>query len=87
MNITQYPKAPSNIRSNQYAGFAQDTWHASKRLTLTLGLRYEYAEPKYDTQGRTFSFIPGLQSQVFPNAPNGLGLPRRSRRAERVELP
>ncbi len=72
---TQYPKAPSNIRSNQYAAFAQDTWHASKRLTLTLGLRYEYAEPKYDTQGRTFSFIPGLQSQVFPNAPNGLVFP------------
>ncbi len=72
---TQSPKAPSNIRSHQYAGFAQDAWKLSKRLTLTLGLRYEYAEPKYDTQGRSFSFIPGLQSQRFPNAPNGLVFP------------
>jgi len=71
----QYPKAPSNIRTHQYAGFAQDQWRVTRRLTLNLGLRYEYAEPKYDTQGRTFSFIPGQQSQVFPNAPPGLLFP------------
>ncbi len=71
----QYPKAPSNIRSNQYAGFAQDAWHLTRNLTLTLGARYEYAEPKYDTHGRTFSFIPGLQSQRFVNAPPGLVFP------------
>jgi hypothetical protein len=71
----QFGKAPSNIRSHQYAGFAQDDWHLSKRLTINLGLRYEYASPKYDTQGRSFSFIPGLQSQRFPNAPNGLVFP------------
>lgn len=71
----QFGRAPSNIRSHQYAGFAQDAWHLSKRLTLTLGLRYEYAEPKYDTQGRSFSFIPGLQSQRFVNAPPGVVFP------------
>jgi outer membrane receptor protein involved in Fe transport len=71
----QFGRAPSNIRSHQYAGFAQDQWRVNKRLTLTLGLRYEYAEPKYDTQGRSFSFIPGLQSQRFVNAPNGLVFP------------
>ena len=71
----QAPKAPSNVRSHQYAGFAQDAWHLSKRLTVTLGVRYEYAQPKYDTQGRTFSIIPGLQSQVFVNAPPGLVFP------------
>jgi outer membrane receptor protein involved in Fe transport len=71
----QFGQAPSNIRSHQYAGFAQDTWKISRNLTLTLGLRYEYAQPKFDTQGRTFSFIPGLQSQRFVNAPNGLVFP------------
>ena len=71
----QFGKAPSNIRSHQYAGFAQDDWHVSKRLTINLGLRYEYSSPKYDTQGRSFSFIPGLQSQRFPDAPNGLVFP------------
>ena len=71
----QYPKAPSNIRSNSYAGYAQDDWHVTKRLTLNFGVRYEYAQPKYDTQGRTFSFIPGLQSTRFPDAPTGLVFP------------
>ncbi len=71
----QFGRAPSNIRSHNYAGFAQDAWHLSKRLSLNLGMRYEYSEPKFDTQGRSFSFIPGLQSQRFVNAPSGLVFP------------
>jgi outer membrane receptor protein involved in Fe transport len=71
----EFGKAPSNIRSDQYSGYAQDTWKATPRLTLTLGLRYEYSQPKYDLQGRTFSFIPGAQSTRFPNAPLGLVFP------------
>ncbi len=71
----QYGAAPSNIRSKHTDEFAQDEWHARKNLTLTLGLRYEYASPKYDTEGRTFSIIPGEQSQRFVNAPLGLVFP------------
>jgi len=71
----EFGKAPSNIRSNQYAGYGQDTWKVSNHVTLTLGLRYEYSEPKYDTQGRSFSYIPGLQSTRFPDAPEGLVFP------------
>ncbi len=72
---TQFPEAPSNIRSKSYAGFAQDEWHVSKRLTLTLGIRYEYNQPKFDTQGRSFSLLWGAQSTVFPGAPRGLLFP------------
>jgi Carboxypeptidase regulatory-like domain/TonB dependent receptor-like, beta-barrel/TonB-dependent Receptor Plug Domain len=71
----QGPAAPSNIRSKSTYGFFQDEWRATKRLTLTMGLRYEYNSPKYDTEGRTFSVIPGLQSTVFPGAPTGLVFP------------
>jgi hypothetical protein len=71
----QFGSAPSNIRSHQYAGYGQDTWKVSNRVTLTFGMRYEYAEPKFDTQGRTFSYEPGMQSQRFPNAPLGLVFP------------
>jgi hypothetical protein len=74
-NYFQAAKAISNIRTHQYAGYGQDTWKASRRVTPTLGLRYEYSEPKFDTQGRSFSFIPGLQSTRFVNAPPGLVYP------------
>ncbi len=67
--------APSNIRSKSTDGFFQDEWHVVKRLTLTLGLRYEYNAPKSDTFGRTFSVVPGDQSSRFPNAPVGLVFP------------
>ena len=67
--------APSNIRSKSTYVFGQDEWHVRKNLVFTLGLRYEYNSPKADTQGRTFSVIPGLQSQRFINAPLGMVFP------------
>jgi outer membrane receptor protein involved in Fe transport len=71
----QFPRAPSNIRSHNVAGFFQDEWKVRKNLTLTLGVRYEYSSPKLDLQGRSFSAILGQQSTVFPNAPLGLVFP------------
>jgi len=71
----QNANAPSTIRSKSTYVFGQDEWHLSKNLVLTLGLRYEYNTPKADTQGRTFSVIPGLQSTRFPFAPPGLVFP------------
>jgi len=71
----QYPHAPSNIRSKSYYGFAQDEWRVTRRLTLNLGARYEYNSPKLDTQGRSFSLVPGLQSTVFTGAPTGMVFP------------
>jgi len=72
----QSSHAPSNIRSKAYAAFAQDEWHVRKNLVITYGLRYEYNSPKRDTQGRTFSIVPGApQSTRFVNAPSGLVFP------------
>ena len=71
----QAPAAPSNIRSKATYAFLQDEWRATKRLTLTLGVRYEYNQPKLDTQGRSFSIVPGAQSARFVNAPVGLLFP------------
>src|SRR5215467_13499485 len=71
----QFSKAPSNEHQKQYGAFAQDEWRVTPRLTLTLGLRYEYTTPETDTRGFSFSIIPGLQSTRFVNAPLGLVFP------------
>ena len=74
-NFGELPGAQSNVRSKEYGAFFQDEWKASRRLTLTLGIRYEYNSPLVDPFGRTFNFIAGDQSTRFPNAPLGLVFP------------
>jgi hypothetical protein len=83
----QYPSAPSNIRSKNSFGFAQDEWHVNRRLVLNLGARYEYSTPKLDTEGRSFSLIPGLQSTRFTNSPLGLVYPGDAGAPEGANFP
>ncbi len=75
LQYSQGSAAPSNVRSKFTDGFVQDSWKVRKNLVLDLGVRYEYASPKIDTLGRTFSVIPGLQSRLFPTAPPGMVFP------------
>jgi hypothetical protein len=51
--------------------FLQENWRASHRLTLNLGLRWEYYPP-YIGQNDTGTFVAGVQSTRFPSAPLGL---------------
>jgi len=74
-SFSQYPAAFSNMRSKTYAGFFQDEWKVNQRLQLTIGMRYEYGAPQKDTLGRSFSIIPGEQSQRFVSAPVGAVFP------------
>jgi hypothetical protein len=39
------------LRQNGYAAFVQDEWRATSRISLTLGLRYEYNAPFTDDHG------------------------------------
>ena len=72
---SQGPHAPNNVRTKATAVFFQDEWRATKNLTLSLGLRYEYNTPKLDTKGRTDSIFPGQQSQRYSTAPVGILFP------------
>ncbi|MFT4112605.1 TonB-dependent receptor domain-containing protein [Silvibacterium sp.] len=52
--------------------FVQDNWHATRRLTISAGLRWDPFFPYTDSEGRVACFVPGAQSTRFPNAPAGL---------------
>ena len=41
-----------NTEDNYYAGFVNDDWKVSRKLTLNLGLRYEHTSPFYEAQNR-----------------------------------
>ncbi len=49
-------------KSVYYAGFAQDQWEITPKLTLSFGLRYEYDPPMYDATGTIGNFDPSVAS-------------------------
>ena len=61
---------------NWGAGFYyQDEWRARPKFAVNYGLRYEIINPNTETRNRLNAFIPGVQSQVMPNAPTGVLFP------------
>lgn len=57
------------------AGYAQDEWRMTPKLTVTYGLRYEVNTPYTDIRNRLNAWAPGRQSVVNPSAPAGLLFP------------
>lgn len=60
------------LRYYNVAGFAQDQWRATPRLTLTYGVRYEFFQPEQDRAGTISYFNPALfnpaaAATVLPN--------------------
>jgi len=53
------------LRQNSYGAYVQDDWRVSPRLTLNLGLRYEYVTPFSETRGNLFN----LQYSTQPDPP------------------
>jgi len=49
-----------NIRANDFAGYLQEDWKATNRLTVNAGIRYDLYNPFYDTHGRLVAFDPAL---------------------------
>jgi hypothetical protein len=56
-------------------GYVEDTYKATSRLTLNLGLRYDLPSPYTEIKNRQTLWVPGRQSTVIPNAPPGLLYP------------
>lgn len=51
---------PRNYRAQDVVWFAQDDYRIGRRLTLNLGLRYDYLGFPYDINGKVGNFDPGL---------------------------
>jgi len=58
-----------------YAGYAQDEFRVTPRVTLNLGLRYELTRPFYDKNDAIVGYWDGFQSTRFPEAPTNLAYP------------
>lgn len=75
-NFFQFSTASYNIRTTSQYYYAQDTIKVLPRLSVNLGVRYEYNSPQYDTHNNIIGFFgAGAQSTVFPDAPPGVLYP------------
>jgi hypothetical protein len=59
------------LRVNDWSGFAQDDWRVNSRLTLNLGVRYDYYGYPVDTRGRLVNFLPDQFRQGTNASPAG----------------
>jgi hypothetical protein len=57
------------------AGYAQDEFRLTPRLTLNYGLRYEVNTPYTEIRNRLNAWAPGEQSTLRPDAPRGILFP------------
>jgi hypothetical protein len=55
---SQAPILYRGYRANEVAGFVQDDWRVNNRLTLNMGLRWEYFGPPHN-------FQPGIDSNAY----------------------
>ena len=58
-------------RTKYFGLYGQDTYKATKDLTVNYGLRWDVSQPFYDTKNRIQTFVPGVQSKVYPDSPTG----------------
>jgi hypothetical protein len=67
--------SPNFSRSNRYndgAAFIQDTWRVRPRITLNLGLRWEYYGVQHDkTSSNDANFVLGPGSNIYQQVQNG----------------
>ena len=74
-NFTQTDSESYYPRHKYLGTYAQDSWKATSKLTLNLGLRYELLEYWSEKYNQIPEMVAGQQSQVYPTAFTGLVYP------------
>ena len=69
-SASAYIPLDTGLRFDRYGIFAQDEWHATEKLTVSYGLRWDYSPPFYEVNNYMTSFEPNL---VNPGAGGLLG--------------
>jgi hypothetical protein len=64
----QLPVYYRGYRANEVAGYLQDDWRVSSRLTMNLGLRWEYFGPPHN-------FQPNIDSNFYTGVPQAFANP------------
>jgi hypothetical protein len=77
VNLHQANPNPNNTTQNQVALYAADTWKASRKLTVSYGVRWTPFLPISFKQKDTYNFslanfYSNTRSKVIPSAPPGL---------------
>jgi len=65
---SRYERAqPRYNRYKEIGAFIQDSWRITPKLTLNIGVRYEYFTPVVDKNDMRFAFDPSTGNLVLPN--------------------
>jgi outer membrane receptor protein involved in Fe transport len=54
----------ANLRQNMHFAYVQDDWRLNERLTLNLGLRYEYATPHWERDNILTNYDPQANAMI-----------------------
>jgi hypothetical protein len=58
----------AHYRQRMYFGYVQDDFKASTKLTLNLGMRYEFATPQYERDNKLANFDPVTDTMIFASS-------------------